>query len=305
MDHRTNWYVQDKWQLNNKLTFNLGLRYDYQHVVPQSKNAFAPRVGVAYDPTGNGKTVIRAGFGRFYEYQLTATKATLLQAAVISPAFTFDTGEDESSEEGVIPEDPCLQPGNNAGRAIISGPCRAELSEVRDQVAAGGFVNSEPTLDGNRRLGYLWGFSAGVKHQLMSDLALSVDYVGNRSRNQTALVDINEPRPLPDGTVGRPGVDVFDPTGELIPASARDTRFQRVLQFQTLDALNGDFDSLEVAAEKRYSRRWSGRLAYTLARAHDVGIGGAQQQAVRRTIWIRGAITAARTSTTATPSPPA
>ncbi len=274
MDHRTNWYVQDKWQLNNKLTFNLGLRYDYQHVVPQSKNAFAPRVGVAYDPTGNGKTVIRAGFGRFYEYQLTATKATLLQAAVISPAFTFDTGEDESSEEGVIPEDPCLQPGNNAGRAIISGPCRAELSEVRDQVAAGGFVNSEPTLDGNRRLGYLWGFSAGVKHQLMSDLALSVDYVGNRSRNQTALVDINEPRPLPDGTVGRPGVDVFDPTGELIPASARDTRFQRVLQFQTLDALNGDFDSLEVAAEKRYSRRWSGRLAYTLARAHDVGIGG-------------------------------
>ncbi len=108
----------------------------------------------------------------------------------------------------------------------------------------------------------------------MPNVALSVDYVGNRSRNQTALLDINEPRPLPDGTVGRPGVDVFDPTGELIPAEARGARFQRVLQFQTLDALNGDFDSLEIAVEKRYTQRWSGRLAYTLAEAHDVGIGG-------------------------------
>ncbi len=44
-DWRTNAYLQDKWQVSRRLTLNLGLRYDYQHMTPQTKDALAPRLG--------------------------------------------------------------------------------------------------------------------------------------------------------------------------------------------------------------------------------------------------------------------
>ena len=147
-------------------------------------------------------------------------------------------------------------------------------------MAAGDFINTEPVVDGDRRMGYIWSFSAGIKHELMANTAVSVDYVGNRGRDQTGLIDINEPRLLPNGTIGRPGIAVFDPTGELIPAQARGAAFQRVLQFQTLDALNTDYNALELALEKRQSNRWSGRIAYTLSAANDVQGGAAGGNAI-------------------------
>jgi len=125
-------------------------------------------------------------------------------------------------------------------------------------------------VDGDRRMGYLIGFSAGVQRELMPGLALTVDYVGNRGRDQTLRVDINEPRLLANGTIGRPGPSVFDPDGTLIPAAARSTNFLRVLQYQSRPEFNTDYDALEVGLQRRFANRWSGRLAYTLSRAHDV-----------------------------------
>jgi outer membrane receptor protein involved in Fe transport len=273
-DWRVNAFVQDKWQLNRHLTFNIGLRYDYQHITPRTKDALAPRFGVAYDPTGSGKTVIRGGVGKFYEYQLLVVQGMLVQSAVISPSFVFDTGEDRSALSGRFPSHPCLQPTGSNGLALIGPACRAMLTELRNRVAAGGFVNTEPVVDGDRRLGYLWSFSVGVKREIVPNLALSVDYVGNRGRDQTALIDINEPRPLLDGRVGRPGVAVFDPDGRLIPPQARGAAFQRVLQFQTRPDFDSDYNALEIALEKRHADRWNGRVAYTLARARDVGSTG-------------------------------
>lgn len=82
-------------------------------------------------------------------------------------------------------------------------------------------MNSDPTVDGDRRMGYLWLFGLGVKRELLRNLAVSADYVGNRGRDQTGLIDINEGPPGPDGRATRLGVAVFDPTGTLIPASAQ------------------------------------------------------------------------------------
>jgi hypothetical protein len=273
-DWRTNWYLQDKWQFNKHLTFNLGLRYDYQHITPRTKDALAPRIGIAYDPTGSGKTVIRGGVGKFYEYQLISVQGTLLQQAVISPSFMFDTGEDRSADRGLIPSHVCLQPSGSNGLAVISPACRAFLTTLRNQVLAGGFVNTEPTVDGDRRLGYLWSFSVGFRRELLPNLAVGVDYVGNRGRDQTGLIDINEGPPGPDGRVTRRGVAGFDPNGELIPPQARSANFQRVLQFQTREDLNTDYNALELSLEKRFANRWSGRFAYTLSRARDVGTTG-------------------------------
>jgi hypothetical protein len=267
-DWRTNVFVADKWQATGKLSLSLGVRYDYQHIIPNTKDAFAPRVGIAY--AADDKTVIRAGIGRFYEYQATAVASNLQIGAVISPVNIFDTGEDNAASRGVLPASPCLRPDGSAGLAVISAACQAQLRSIRNGVAAGTFVNPEPILDGDRRMGYLIGFSAGVQRELLPLIALTVDYVGNRGRDQTLRIDINEPRLLPDGRIGRPGPSVFDPDGTLIPAAARNTNFLKVLQYQTRPEFNSDYDALEIGVQRRLANRWSGRLAYTLSRGRDV-----------------------------------
>ena len=60
-------FVQDQWKVTPKLTFNYGLRYDFESGLSDqmdvSHKGFQPRVGLAYSP--DRKTVIRAGFGLF------------------------------------------------------------------------------------------------------------------------------------------------------------------------------------------------------------------------------------------------
>ncbi len=98
-DWRTNFYVADKWQATDKLTLNLGLRYDYSNIVPDSKDALAPRLGVAYAPSE--KTVFRGGVGKFYEPARNQFMYQVLSSAVIGSAYTFDTGTDRSPTSGL------------------------------------------------------------------------------------------------------------------------------------------------------------------------------------------------------------
>ncbi len=92
----TGYFGQDDWRVNRNLTLNLGLRYDLytnptetqnrwsnfdlstgklieagkggpnNSLIRTDKNNFAPRLGFAYDPAGDGKTVVRGGVGIFY-----------------------------------------------------------------------------------------------------------------------------------------------------------------------------------------------------------------------------------------------
>ena len=193
-DWRTNFYVQDKWQTAKNLTLTLGVRHEYQDLTPSVKDAFSPRIGVAYDLTGNGKTLIRGGVGRFYNLTQLAVLTTLAQAAVISPAFVYDTTQVPSpATTGVVPtRTSACSPMGSAGLAVISPACRTFLTETRNAVNAGGFVNNAPTVDGNRGLPFLWSFSAGIKRELLQNLAVSIDYIGNRGRDQYTTIDINE-----------------------------------------------------------------------------------------------------------------
>ncbi len=76
-----NAFIQDDIRVNQRLTVNLGLRYEYEKlpepqipnalapqtaVFPKDKNNFGPRIGLAYDLTGDGKTSLRGGFGIYY-----------------------------------------------------------------------------------------------------------------------------------------------------------------------------------------------------------------------------------------------
>ncbi len=268
-DRRFHLFASDKWQVTNRLTLNLGVRYDYNRMTPETKNGFQPRIGVAY--AASDRMVIRDGIGKYYEFPPITVISTLFQNGVVARSFGFDTGEDTAALRGARPAHPCLNPNGRAGSAVISPACRAQLVAFRDNVAAGTqFNNDNVAVPDQRRLAYLWGFSAGVERAILPNVAVRVDYVGNRGRDNVGRIDINEGPPGADGLVTRLGVNGFDPTGTLIPAAARGVNFRRVLQFQNLDAFNSDYNALEMSLEKRMASRWSGRFAYTLSRARDV-----------------------------------
>ena len=62
-------FVQDQWRPADRLTINLGVRWDYEDVVgiDHDKNNFAPRFGVVWDVNGSGRTVLRANAGIYYD----------------------------------------------------------------------------------------------------------------------------------------------------------------------------------------------------------------------------------------------
>jgi hypothetical protein len=87
-------FWQDNWRVNRKLALNYGVRYDVEisplfapatplnaaaekglgviEGIPRDTNNVAPRIGLAWDPAGDGKTVVRAGYGLFYDHPLLA-----------------------------------------------------------------------------------------------------------------------------------------------------------------------------------------------------------------------------------------
>jgi len=88
-------FVQDSWKIHPRLTLNYGVRYDFEFSplftpgtainaaaeaalgvvegIPRDKNNWAPRFALAWDPKGNSKTVVRAGYGIFYDHPPLAT----------------------------------------------------------------------------------------------------------------------------------------------------------------------------------------------------------------------------------------
>jgi len=110
-----------------------------------------------------------------------------------------------------------------------------------------------------------------VKREIARDMAVSVDYVGNRGRDLTAVIDINEGPLNAAGRVTRLGMSVFNPNNVLnLPASALNATFAQFNQEQTRPEFNTDYNSLEVELEKRFSSRWSSRVSYTFSHCNDV-----------------------------------
>jgi hypothetical protein len=104
-------YVNDSFRVTPRLTIDFGVRYDYEATPPPGSNAypqhpefltqikndknnFAPRVGFAWDVAGDGRSVLRGGSGKFFEYMpdiLLASPIQGISGALITSTFTCTT----------------------------------------------------------------------------------------------------------------------------------------------------------------------------------------------------------------------
>ncbi|HET9704061.1 MAG TPA: TonB-dependent receptor [Vicinamibacterales bacterium] len=269
-DRRYYFFAEDKWSLSGNLTLNLGVRYDHHRHAPNSKDDFGPRLGFAWDVRGDGRTVVRGGAGKFYSYVPVVHDLTLQQQALVT-LFPVVSVTDPNS--AVLRPDMITDSSGNPGVATLSPAGAAELNSLRAST-----YNRNPRFDSeNRQMPYQWSWSLGVNHQLGSSMAVGVDYVANASRDQLGVVDINEPV---NGV--RPGVNGFDPTGELIPPEARNVNYQRVLVSETRDEFDGNYQSVQFSFLRRMANRWSARAAYTIQESQYVGIGNPDA----RRVWL-------------------
>jgi hypothetical protein len=256
--HYVSAFAQDKWRVN-RATFSLGLRYDVEiqpiqevdnpafpdpSAYPVDKNNIAARLGLTYDLAGDGHSVFRGGYGRFYDKTHFELISAILTAGTFSdsfvalfPANNFDPGP----AAGNLPTDPMLAGGPTVNRTLLAAAYPAG-SRIRNT----GTVSLD---NPDRVIPYTDQFTAGYERQLFSTMSVSADYVHARARDQLMIQDLN------------PGVRT-SPARTSPVVRTNPAYVQQVSQPVNAGAI--DYDGLQVALVKRFASDYSYRVSYTL-----------------------------------------
>lgn len=181
-------FVQDDYRVRNDLTLNLGLRYE-QQTFTDSREDFAPRVGFAYNWRGDGKTVIRGGYGIYYSQVVDNSEANY---ALSGPTGVFNytatpgqVGFPTSVADVPLPAFPA---GAVAPiRTIYLRPGRAayynQFFPVADLIGYPGALLNP----------YSQQWTLGVERQIARGWVLSVDYVGSHTVKINRPLDVDPP----------------------------------------------------------------------------------------------------------------
>jgi outer membrane receptor protein involved in Fe transport len=304
-------YGQDDWRVTQRLTVNLGLRYEFMNtphelngrqsrivndftdpftlgpvIKNQTLHDFSPRVGLAYDLFGNGKTAIRGGAGIYYDMGNIGTalgqtaNGSLPFAGLVdilpnctssaSPCTTTDW-ENQLGTCYTTLMDPNCVGGNNTGFPL---PIPDAVRSAYQPNVLGVFT---PTyLDYNWKSPYMIQYNASVQQQLPWNTALGVAYVGNHGVHLPMVRDGNPVPPTSFGPCGDPAsvcvngkVPFWDTncTGTPLPAGCS-SAYQNVnpnfgSNINVATAATSRYNALQIDLEKRTSHGLEFQVAYT------------------------------------------
>ena len=193
-------YVQDDFRITRKLTIDWGVRWDYYGVIsednnqlsvfntttasivqvgspgqkslyPKDLNNFAPRVAIAYDVFGDGKTVLRSGWGLYYD----AFSQDFFVGQV--PFNTFSPGVAYNS----VGPNP-INHGSPVGTIVAGQPVFTGFAPTTDVW----------TVEPNMRTPYIQNYNLNVEHQITNTVSAQVAYVGSTGKKLFRFRDINQ-----------------------------------------------------------------------------------------------------------------
>ena len=258
-------YVQDAYRISRRLTLSLGLRYDYFGVIDEERgrfsnfdptqglvlegtsglnnlykpdrNNFSPRIAIAWDASGNGKTVIRAGWGVFYDQ---------FSQDFFTGQLPFNTFNPGPAYNAIGPS-PILFSFSTVSKIQSGVPIFTNFG------ASDAFV-----VDRNLRTPYVQNYNLNVQQELFKDAVLEVGYVGSHGTKLIRYRDINQPFD-PAISTGRPFDNgPFPPTGGT---------FFYVNQLES--SANSNYSALQVSLNIRNKHGFSTMVNYTYSHSID------------------------------------
>ncbi|HKP81507.1 MAG TPA: TonB-dependent receptor [Pyrinomonadaceae bacterium] len=269
-----NYFIQDDWRITPRFTLNLGLRYEYQRnpnpvnpnpLLPQTdnkvddRNNFGPRVGFAYDLSGDGKTSIRGGWGIYY--------GRVINSTVYNTLVNTGVGTDQGQRQFTTSASnlPAACSGISADNCTLLPIYPNLLPASNPPVGAVQFFDNDFQLPQIHQ----WDFI--FEREIARNTVVSASYIGSFGNSLPNFVDTNLPPPrrlVALNIVGGP----FNGQTYLTPLFAGprpDTRFAQLTEIRS-DVVS-KYHALVLQANRRLTRGLQFQTNYTLSRSSDTG----------------------------------
>ena len=253
-------FLQDTFRWRPNLTFNLGLRYDYFGVIGEERNRFSifdparglvqvdklynsdwnnfsPRIGVAWDVGGKGKTVVRAGWGLFYD----AFSQDFFVGQL--PFNTFNPG-------------PAYNPIGSS--AVLFSFSTIPVIQNNVPIFTDYLDSDVFTVDPKLRTPTIQNYNLNIQREIFRNGVLQVGYVGSNGSKLFRYRDINQPID-PRVSTARP----FD-NGPFAPSGGT---FFYVNQLET--SAHSNYNALQTSFTLRNRRGWTAMINYTWSHSID------------------------------------
>jgi outer membrane receptor protein involved in Fe transport len=200
---------------------------------------FMPRLGFAYDLTGDGKTSLRGGAGSFYETRLNGVfNNRFVDVTPFSPQLTVTDPQGPFSDplQGLV--NPFPAPFPPPKDAAFPLPVLV--------------ITADPT--GKYKVPVVYNWNLAVERQVTSDIVARIAYVGSHSSHLMIPLELNPAVYIPGSSLGTDARRVFK-------------NYQYITEAD--QSGNANYNSLQLSMEKRFARNFSFSLSYTWSKSLD------------------------------------